>query len=62
MLQFSIQLLFLCFLLYFYISGVEIILDYKVSYTVLILLHLAILSFGVGTLVSSLCSKYKDLH
>ena len=62
MLQFGIQFLFfLCFLLYFYYSGVEIILDYKVFLIILLLFHLAILSLGVGALISSLCSKYKDL-
>lgn len=62
MLQFFIQFtLFLLFLAYFKIQGADINLNFNVLYVPLLLLHLAVLSLGVGTLISALCSKYRDL-
>ena len=62
MLQFFTQfILFLLFLAYFKSKGADINLNLNILYVPLLLLHLAILSLGVGTLISALCSKYRDL-
>jgi len=62
MLQFFIQFtLFLLFLAFFKSQGADINLNFNVLYVPLLLLHLAVLSLGVGTLISALCSKYRDL-
>lgn len=62
MLQFFTQfILFLLFLVYFKSKGADINLNLNVLYVPLLLLHLAILSLGVGALISALCSKYRDL-
>ncbi len=62
MLQFFTQfILFLLFLAYFKSKGADINLTLNILYVPLLLLHLAVLSLGVGTLISALCSKYRDL-
>ena len=54
-------ILFLLFLAYFKSKGADINLTLTILYVPLLLLHLAVLSLGVGTLISALCSKYRDL-
>lgn len=62
MLQFFTQfILFLLFLAYFKSKGADINLTLNILYVPLLLLHLAVLSLGVGMLISALCSKYRDL-
>tara|TARA_B100000287_G_C20616366_1_gene774184 strand:+ start:762 stop:1631 length:870 start_codon:yes stop_codon:yes gene_type:complete len=60
--QFLIQFTFFsAFLIYFSLNDFDFNLKPNILYTPLIIFHLAILCFGVGTLLSSLCSKYRDL-
>lgn len=60
--QFAIQLiLFVAFFLYFLWSGSDIKPNYLIFALPLIVLQMAILGFGFGTLVSSLTTKYRDL-
>ncbi len=62
LLQFIIQfLIFLSFLIYFYINGLEIDLSYHILYLPLLILQMAILSLGFGTLIASITFKYRDL-
>lgn len=53
--------LFLCFLLYFYVQGSAIRPNLLIFLTPVILIQMAALGLGVGALVSSLTTKYKDL-
>lgn len=60
--QFFIQLaLFLCFYVYFFIKGSSIHPNAFISVLPLLLVQMALLSFGIGILLSSLTTKYKDL-
>ena len=62
LLQFIIQfLIFLSFLIYFYFNGLEIDLSYHILYLPLLILQMAILSLGFGTLIASITFKYRDL-
>lgn len=56
-LQFSI---FLAFYFYYKFNGSNISLDYKILFFPLIIFQIILLSIGVGTLISSLTSKYRD--
>jgi lipopolysaccharide transport system permease protein len=59
---FAIQfLLFLGFLLYFYIRGSDINPSAWMLLTPLLLVQMGILGLGVGILVSSLTTRYRDL-
>ncbi|NTW87913.1 MAG: ABC transporter permease [Desulfobulbaceae bacterium] len=61
--QFAIQfLLFLCFFAYFRWQGAPVHMTVWVLLFPLMLLQMALLSLGVGILVSSLTTKYKDLR
>lgn len=61
-LQFLIQFtIFLGFLLYFMFSGSAIQPNARVLFLPLILLHMAVLSVGMGLLISALTAKYRDL-
>ncbi|WP_163339206.1 ABC transporter permease [Desulfopila sp. IMCC35008] len=61
-LQFFIQLmLFLAFYFYFMLKGVPVVPTYGILSLPILLLQMAILSFGLGILLSSLTTKYKDL-
>ncbi len=61
-LQFFIQFfLFLAFYIYFLAKGVSITPGWTVLWLPLLLLQMALLSFGLGILLSSLTTKYKDL-
>tara|TARA_B100000029_G_C17565148_1_gene954789 strand:- start:359 stop:1210 length:852 start_codon:yes stop_codon:yes gene_type:complete len=62
LLQFLLQFIFfLAFLIYFYFRGVEINIGFTVMLLPLILFQMAILGLGVGILIASLTTKYKDL-
>lgn len=62
-LQFFIQLfLFLGFYLYFYARGASIAPTMWIIGLPILLLHMALLSFGLGILFSSMTTKYKDLR
>ncbi len=61
-LQFFIQFfLFLGFYLYFFIKGATIVPTIWIIGLPVLLLQMALLSFGLGILLSSLTTKYKDL-
>ena len=55
--QFSI---FLAFYFYYKFNGSNISIDYKILFFPLIIFQIILLSIGVGTLISSLTSKYRD--
>ena len=60
--QFFIQfVIFLGFLLYYWSQGAQVEPTIMVFTLPLILLHMAILSLGMGILISSLVTKYRDL-
>jgi lipopolysaccharide transport system permease protein len=62
-LQFAIQLLlFLGFYLYFMAQGAPIRPTWSLVALPVLLLQMAILSFGLGILLSSMTTKYKDLR
>ncbi len=62
-LQFIIQLvLFLGFYFYFMIKGVQIDPTLWIVALPMLLLQMALLSFGLGILLSSMTTKYKDLR
>lgn len=61
-LQFFIQFaLFLCFYLYFWSKGAPVKISGYIAFLPLLLAQMAMLGFGVGILISSLTTKYKDL-
>jgi lipopolysaccharide transport system permease protein len=61
-LTFIIQyILFLCFMLFFYLKGSFIHPNWITLLTPLLLIHMAALALGVGILISSLTTKYRDL-
>jgi len=61
--QFFIQLvLFLGFYFYFIANGTAITPSWWILAVPLLLLQMAILTFGIGILLSSLTTKYKDLR
>jgi lipopolysaccharide transport system permease protein len=60
--QFLIQfVIFLGFLLYYWYQGAEVVPTKMILTLPLILLQMAILGLGMGILVSSLVTKYRDL-
>ncbi|MCI5145684.1 MAG: ABC transporter permease [Candidatus Electrothrix sp. AR3] len=62
-LQFFIQLaLFLGFYLFFYFKGTPLHLTGWIVALPLLMVQMALLSFGLGILLSSLTTKYKDLR
>ena len=62
LLQFIIQfVIFLGFLLYYWSQGAQVALTIMVFTLPLILLQMAILGLGMGVLISSLVTKYRDL-
>lgn len=61
LISFAIQFsFFLCFALFYWIRG-SICPNAYVFLLPLLLLHMAMLSFGVGVIISSLTTKYRDL-
>ncbi len=62
MIQFAIQfLLFLGFFLFFFMKGSAIHPNIGILLTPLLILHMAALGLGVGMIISSLTTKYRDL-
>jgi len=63
MLAFVIQfVLFLCFLLYFYLQGVDVQFTWAVFLLPLQIIIMAMLGLGLGIIISSLTTKYRDLQ
>ncbi len=59
---FGIQFaLFLCFLVYFSVSGTNVNLQPSVVFLPLLIFQMAALGLGFGIIVSSLTTKYRDL-
>jgi len=62
LLQFSIQFgLFLTFMVYFFSKGSSIHPNWWILFTPLLIVQMACLGLGVGIIVSSLTTKYRDL-
>ncbi|WP_370766456.1 ABC transporter permease [Intestinibacter bartlettii] len=62
LINFAVQfVMFLCFAIYYYISGAPIHPNIYILITPLLLLQLALLSLGFGVIISSLTTKYRDL-
>ena len=62
LINFAVQfVMFLCFAIYYYISGAPIHPNIYILITPLLLLQLACLSLGFGVIISSLTTKYRDL-
>ena len=62
LINFAVQfVMFLCFAIYYYISGAPIHPNLYILITPLLLLQLACLSLGFGVIISSLTTKYRDL-
>jgi len=60
--QFAIQfMIFLGFLIYMIWGGLDIDININVLMLPLIVLHMAILSIGVGLIISAVTTKYRDL-
>jgi len=53
--------LLVCFIFYFYLNGAMIRSNYWVLVTPLLIIYMAALGLGVGTLIASLTTKYRDL-
>ena len=59
---FNLIYFFLSLLTYFIFSGSEIEINFKyIFFTPILIFYLAIISFAVGSFISALCSKYRDL-
>ena len=62
LLQYLIQfMIFICFFLYFWQNGADVKPNYLILALPFILLQMAALGLGVGILISSLTTKYRDL-
>ena len=62
LLQFMIQFfVFMAFYMYFYLNGSNINFSFNMIFLPLLILQVAILSLGCGTVLSALTSKYRDL-
>ena len=62
-LQFFLQFfIFLGFYLYFFTKGSEINPNLSLIYFPLLLIFMALISIGVGLIISSITSKYRDLN
>ncbi|MES0488469.1 MAG: ABC transporter permease [Leptospirales bacterium] len=60
--KFAVQLLlFAGFYSYFALSGAGLKIDINILYLPVIILQMAILALGVGVLISSMVTKYRDL-
>lgn len=63
LLTFVIQFcLFLCFLLYFYLQGYDIYITYTALLLPISIIIMALLGLGMGIIISSLTTKYRDLQ
>lgn len=54
--------LFVIFVLIFFIRGAELRPNYLIAFTPLVLLHNGLIALGFGIWVSSVTTKYRDLH
>lgn len=62
LMKFGVQfLLFICFVLYFYFNG-EIVPNWWILLTPVIIVLMALISMGIGLILSSMTTKYKDLN
>ncbi|MDD6260137.1 MAG: ABC transporter permease [Clostridiales bacterium] len=62
LISFAVQFcFFLIFLFYYLITGANVHPNWWVLLTPVILLHLALLSLGVGIVISAMTTKYRDL-
>ena len=62
LIAFGIQFLFfLGFLAYYWIAGENVQPNWLVLMTPVLLLHMAMLSLGVGIIISAMTTKYRDL-
>jgi len=62
LITFSIQLLlFFSFWIFYYSKGVQIHINYFVFFIPFLILQMALLGLGVGIIVSSLTTRYRDL-
>lgn len=62
LIAFGIQFLFfLGFLAYYWIAGENVQPNWLVLMTPILLLHMAMLSLGVGIIISAMTTKYRDL-
>lgn len=63
MLNFSIQFaLFLVFEVYYMVTGADIHITWAVALTPLLVVQMALLSMGLGVIISSMTTKYRDLQ
>jgi len=63
LISFGLQLLFfLGFVLFYYLKGSTIHLTWWVLYVPILIIQMAALSLGMGVLISSLTTKYRDLQ
>ena len=62
LISFAVQFcFFLLFLLYYIVTGANVNPNWWMLLTPVLLLHLALLSLGVGIIISALTTKYRDL-
>lgn len=62
LMKFSVQfLLFICFVFYFYSKG-QIVPNWWILLTPVIIVLMALISMGIGLILSSMTTKYKDLN
>ncbi len=63
LIQFSIQFLFLiCFMVYYSFLNHTPYITWGIFYLPVLLLNMALLGLGCGVIISSLTTKYRDLH
>ena len=62
LMKFGIQLLiFIAFYIYFYLNGANIHLDSTAAFFPMLVLLMGLLGLGLGMIISSLVTKYRDL-
>ena len=62
LISFAVQFcFFLLFLVYYIVTGANVNPNWWMLLTPVLLLHLALLSLGVGIIISALTTKYRDL-
>lgn len=62
LLTFFIQFsLFMAFFFYFYYKGMPVSISYSIVYLPFIVLQIALLALGMGIIISSLTTRYRDL-
>lgn len=62
LLKFGIQLvIFLLFYIYYIFNGVEVSVTYQILYLPLVIISMGFLGLGLGMIISSMVTKYRDL-